>query len=202
MRMSALILVPALLIAGCSADGGGSAAPTATVTVTVTATPEAVEESSSVPSASEPAVEEAAATDDDKPNPYDENGTYVGHAWGTEVPLPNDTVVKVAAPEAFTPTEYAFVDEGYVMAAAVEVTITNNSDAPVDTGWYFLSATVGEKAAGTVSDSESGVDNPGAKVMPGQSLTYKEGLAVDSLEGLAVTIDAVEANVYTVFTTR
>lgn len=194
-----------MVLAGCGSNE--AAAPMATETVTVTVTPQAAAGS---PSASpmqgtsaeaadgEPVADEGEAT----PNPLDDSGKYVGHAWGTEVPLPNATVISVAAPEPYAPSDSAAVDEGFESAATVTITIRNDSDAPVDTMDYTVSATSGERPAGYATDITAGIGDPGAKVMPGKSLTYKLGLAVDEGEPVTVTVEAWDADAYTVFTER
>ena len=91
----------------------------------------------------------------------------------------NEIVVSVSEPvEAALADYYHFkINEGKDVIEYT-VTLTNNSEDPINTMDVVTSATSGEQAANPVDDPEAGLFNPWLDVLPGDTVTFKEAWAV------------------------
>lgn len=86
--------------------------------------------------------------------------------------------VTVSAPKRFTPSENAFT-EGKGTAYEVTITLADHADQAFSPlGELIVSATAGDAEAQDIEDSDQNIGQPEASVLPGHSLSWKQGFSV------------------------
>lgn len=162
--MKRYIIILALVLAGCAGPADGPVE-----TVTVTETVEVV-----VPSSTKASGELSG----DGSVPF--GGTLT---WN------NNVSITISEPvEAELAEYYLFEENKGKSIIAYEVTVTNDTDYPLDTMDIVTMGTTGEHAANHVVDVEAGLFNPWVSVLPGKTMRYKEAWAVEPGEDFVLEV--------------
>jgi hypothetical protein len=154
--LTAIAVLAAVVLTGCATTtDAGNAAPAAPAPAAPAATTHA-------------AAAAPAAADGSAAHPFTYGATHHGKSLD----------VTVSAPKRFTPSENAFTTGS---GSAYEVTITiadhaNQAFSPL--GELIVSATAGNAEAGDIEDTDQNIGQPEANVLPGHSLSWKQGFQV------------------------
>ena len=130
------------------------------------------------PVADQPAgdsVEQPAPAPEPEPTPEELEG--VG-AFG-EIASWDGVDVTITAPKPFEPSEWAAGAETYPNSVAVDITLTNTGNAPLDPSMSYLTASSGGAEASEIFDTDNGADgSPMTSILPGKSVTWTAALNV------------------------
>lgn len=174
MKRSTLAILVAPIAALALTACGTDSEPVETKTVTQS-------------SSSSPTVADEDLTDADaSPEDYDESDAQdVMVEFGEEYKWLDGTKVTISEPEPYQPDEYAAGGETSNEIVAVDVTITNGQDAPLDASFVTPTVTSAGTPGDEVFDDTVGFGTE-MSVMPGKSVTFKAAYGVEDSDDMVV----------------
>lgn len=191
MRRSIITIAGATAALALTACGTDSE-PAATKTVTQTSSPNA--ETADVP-------EDELTDADASPEDYDESDAQdVMVEFGEEYKWLDGTKVTISEPEPYQPDAYADGGETSNEIVAVDVTITNGQDAPLDASYTTPTVTSAGVAGDEVFDDTVGLGTE-MSVMPGKSVTFKAAYGVEDSDDMVVEFAPTWDHRYAYWTT-
>ncbi|MBC9958306.1 hypothetical protein [Yimella sp. cx-51] len=102
-----------------------------------------------------------------------------------------DNKVSVTVKDAtdFTPSDYTTKNSRFSKFTKATITLTNNTDKPIEARNLRTSATSGDRQTPELYDYKNDVGRPStAKILPGKSLSWEVGYGYTSGEDLTVTL--------------
>jgi hypothetical protein len=104
--------------------------------------------------------------------------TPSSYTFGETVTWEKGVEVTVSAPAAYKPSKYVTVPSG-TSPIVLTITLKNGGTEAFDPGLVYTTASSGSSEAESIFDSAAGLTGgPSTKVLPGKTVTWKEGFAV------------------------
>lgn len=158
------------------------------------------------PAESAPPTTEPAATD--PPGETNSWGDQLEFRFGETAPftstagsLPNTPLTfTVSAPSAFTPSDPA--DATQAATVYFTVTITNLSDTETWQPDFVLSKAISGETDGDEIFQDDLIGSAPREILPGQSITFKDGWSVASVDDVTYELDIDGLAGYTIYFTR
>jgi hypothetical protein len=166
------LILAAVALAGCSGtEGSPTAQPTTAATETDPTQLPPAEEKGTLTEEPEP----VKPTPTPEPPPQPEYGEFGGAGFTYD----DGITLTITAPEAFTPSEYAYTGTEWPEYIRFDITLTNGTGAPFDPSGIYGTLASGGGEAEAVFDTDNGLEgSPVTAVLPGKSVTWSEGYGV------------------------
>lgn len=112
----------------------------------------------------------------------------VNPTFGETFTWDDGLAVTVAAPVAFTPSEYAATEDAAAYLA-FQITVVNGSDVNVDLTLFTTTLQSGNTEGSMVFDSEQGFEgSPSTPLLPGREAVFKIGYGVSDPNDLVLEV--------------
>lgn len=201
LPFAVLSLAAALMLSGCGrqTDGNASAVVGAGVPTSSTSTstsdprtPSAAPTSSKspTPDTAESSTAATASTPASTPESADAkaDGDVQEATFGDTFAWHDGLSVSIAAPTAFTPSEYAAADPAATYVS-FSITIINGTGKTYDPSSFFVSVISGTAESGSVYDSDNDLNGPPSTgILDGRNATFTAGFGVADAGDLVLEV--------------
>jgi hypothetical protein len=117
-------------------------------------------------------------------------------AFGSALTIGSDATLLIGAPAAFTPTVFASNYQQGWKANRLEVTITNNGTAPLETSSIAFATTSGANVCTDILDGDNDINGaPTTALAAGASETFTIGVGCDAKAGDPLEVKATIGSV-------
>lgn len=169
-KLLILIALAVAILTGCTQTDGEP-----TTTATTETDPTRIPPPSSEPKVPPPTTEAPEPAEEPEAPPQPEYGEFGGAGFTYD----DGITLTITAPEAFTPSEYAFTGTDWPAYIRFDITLTNGTDVPFDPAGAYGTLSSGGQEGEAVFDTDNGLDGtPMTPVLPGKSITWSEGYGV------------------------